>query len=159
MNSNIVFLSLGSNIGEKKKNLNKALFYLEEEKIRIMKKSSFYKTEAIGPKQDFFLNMAVKVATKKPAQLLLQVTQKIEKKMGRQKTFHWGPRLIDIDILTFNNINVDTLSLTLPHPQMLIRRFVLEPLFEIEKNFTLPNNDKTLLYFFNQSMDQPCEKI
>ena len=97
-----IYLSLGSNIGNRKRNLEKALTELEKNDIKKIKISSFYETEPVGPKQRNFYNVVGKFKTNLKPQELLKVLKQIEKKLGRIKTYHWGPRVIDIDILSYH---------------------------------------------------------
>lgn len=134
---NKIFLALGSNIGQTKENMETALEHLQK-KINITKLSSYYKTEPIGyENQDWFLNMVLEGETRLYPEELLDFTQSIESKMKRVKTIVNGPRIIDIDILLYNDISMDTERLTIPHPRMLERAFVLVPLFEIAPDLIL----------------------
>jgi 2-amino-4-hydroxy-6-hydroxymethyldihydropteridine diphosphokinase len=130
-----VFLSLGSNLGDRQANLDNALKALEAAGIRIVQKSSLYETEPQELKtQPWFLNIAVECETKLFPLQLLSATQRIERDLGRERgarAIPKGPRLIDIDILLFGQAIIETPRLTVPHPRMLERRFVLEPLIEI----------------------------
>ena len=130
---NTVFLSLGSNLGDKKKNLTGAI--LELSKLldtKLTKVSSFYLTDPVGYKnQDKFLNCCLRLDTRLSLYDLFKNTQQIENKFGRKRTIRFGPRTLDIDILLFNNINISDTDLTIPHPRMFDRAFVLVPLLEI----------------------------
>ena len=129
--SDIAYLSLGSNIGDRENHLRDAISRLAEPG-RVLAVSSFYETEPVEfADQAWFLNCAVKLETSRtPAQLLAEILD-IEQQLGRQRIQKKGPRTIDIDILLFGDIIVDTRELTIPHPAMAARRFVLEPLAEI----------------------------
>lgn len=127
----LVYLSLGSNVGDRAANLNTAI-----ERLRSLGEvaavSSFYETEPVEfTAQPWFLNCAVKLNTEKMPKQLLNAVLDIEKEMGRKRLKKKGPRTIDIDILLFGNSVIDTKGLTVPHPAMHERRFVLEPLAEI----------------------------
>lgn len=126
-----VYLSLGSNVGDRKAHLEEAIAQLRD-LGRVAAVSSYYDTEPIGlRRQPWFLNCAVKLETElMPRQLLARVLD-IELGMGRKRSQAKGPRLIDIDILLFGSSVVDTKGLTIPHPALHERRFVLEPLAEI----------------------------
>ncbi len=127
-----IYLGLGSNLGDKKGNLKKALELLSQSGIKIEKKSSLYQTKPYGClEQEDFYNIVIKVETSLSPQELLKLCQKIEKKMGRQRTIRWGPRLIDIDILLYEDLSLDEKNLALPHPGLFKRSFVLLPLVEI----------------------------
>jgi 2-amino-4-hydroxy-6-hydroxymethyldihydropteridine diphosphokinase len=135
------FLSLGSNQGDRKKNLEQALEYLDNlSALRIKKISGFYETEPWGGiEQDSFLNLVAEIESMLDPLELLHKCQQIEEKLGRTRLVRWGPRTIDIDILTYNNIIMKTKELILPHPYLEEREFVLAPLREIEPNLLLPS--------------------
>lgn len=141
----IVYFSVGSNIGNKKNNLKVALKLLKKNKIKIIKISSIYKTEPVGCKnQPYFYNICIKAKTNlKPIDLLYKL-KKIEKQMCRKKTIKWGPRIIDIDILFYNNIILINKNLKIPHPEIEKRKFVLIPLYEMEKNLYHPIKNLTI---------------
>lgn len=139
-----IYLSLGSNIGNRKKNLEKALIELGQNNIKEIKISSFYETEPVGPKQRNFYNIAGKFKTNLKPQELLKTVKQIEEKLGRIKTYHWGPRLIDIDILFYGKQIVKTKNLIIPHKEIINRSFVLVPMNEIAPNFVHPANHKTI---------------
>ncbi|PIZ76139.1 2-amino-4-hydroxy-6-hydroxymethyldihydropteridine diphosphokinase [Candidatus Peregrinibacteria bacterium CG_4_10_14_0_2_um_filter_38_24] len=138
MKANKAYLSLGSNLGDREKFLEKAIS--EIKKITdVTKKSKIYETSPVGYKnQGAFLNMVIQVKTNLTPQKLLEEFMKIEKKLGRERRIKNGPRTIDIDILTFGNTIVDEPNLKIPHPRMHERKFVLVPLMElIDKNETI----------------------
>ena len=139
-----VYLSLGSNIGDRAANLQSAI----EELSRFGKVaavSSFYETEPVEfTKQPWFLNCAVSLDTEKTPGQLLRALLEIERTMGRLRTQQKGPRKIDIDILLFGDSSVNTATLTIPHPAMYERRFVLEPLAEIAPDARHPLLNKTV---------------
>lgn len=128
---NKVYLGLGSNIGESKKNIERALSLLSK-KTNIISQSSYYKTEPVGFKdQAWFLNMVIEVETDLSPMELLDFTQGIEKEMKRVKTRINGPRIIDVDILLYNQEEINSERLTIPHPRMRERAFVMIPMHEI----------------------------
>lgn len=131
--TNIVYLSLGTNLGNKILNLNKIIEAFENDpQVEILKKSSVFETSPVGEvKQDNFYNMVIKICTTYSPNELLEIIHLIEKELKRVRKIHWGPRTADIDILTFNNQKISTDCLKIPHPEMLNRLFVLEPLLEI----------------------------
>jgi 2-amino-4-hydroxy-6-hydroxymethyldihydropteridine diphosphokinase len=140
----LVYLSLGSNIGDREAHLREAIRRLESAgKLRAV--SSIYETEPVEfTDQPQFLNCAVALETSStPGQLMLQLLA-IEKAMGRQRIQKKGPRTIDLDILLFGDEVVDTPGLTIPHPAMQHRRFVLEPLAEIAPEAIHPVLKKTV---------------
>jgi 2-amino-4-hydroxy-6-hydroxymethyldihydropteridine diphosphokinase len=129
---NITFLLLGSNLGDRKKNLSTARNAIEISVGDVLKASSIYETGAWGKtNQPDFLNQALKVQTTLSPEDLLAEILKIELTMGRRREVHWGERTIDIDILLYETAIISLPSLTIPHPQLQNRRFALEPLAEI----------------------------
>lgn len=140
----IVYLSLGSNVGDRAANLNSAIEQLQA-LGKIEKVSSFYETEPVEfENQPWFLNCAVKLDTEKMPKQLLAGILDVEQEMGRRRTQKKGPRAIDIDILLFGNSIIDTKGLTIPHPAMHERRFVLEPLAEIVPDVRHPVFKRTI---------------
>lgn len=140
----IVYLSLGSNVGDRAANLNTAI-----ERLRalgeVVAVSSFYETEPVEfEAQPWFLNCAVQFDTEKMPRQLLAGILKLEQQMGRRRTEKKGPRTIDIDILLFGSSVVETRGLTIPHPAMHERRFVLEPLAEIAPDARHPVFKRTV---------------
>ena len=128
----ITFLLLGSNLGDRKKNLSTARNAIEISVGDVLKASSVYETGAWGKtNQPDFLNEALKVQTTLSPEDLLAEILKIELTMGRTREVHWGQRTIDIDILLYETVIISLPSLTIPHPQLQNRRFALEPLAEI----------------------------
>lgn len=126
-----IYLSLGSNIGNRKLNLDRAVGLLKA-RVNLLKQSSYYETEPVGYKnQDWFLNIVLEGETDLRPEDLLDFTQGIENKMKRKKTIRFGPRIIDIDILLYGEAKLQTERLTIPHPRMTQRAFVMVPLYEI----------------------------
>jgi 2-amino-4-hydroxy-6-hydroxymethyldihydropteridine diphosphokinase len=139
-----VYLSLGSNVGDRRTNLETALARLGE-LGEIKAVSSFYETEPVDlAAQPWFLNCAAALETEIMPRRLLGRVQAIEQAMGRRRLQPKGPRTIDIDILLFGNSVVDTGELTIPHPALHERRFVLEPLSEIAGNLRHPVLKRTI---------------
>ena len=135
-----VYLALGSNIGDREKNLHDAIRLLSESGIRIAKISSIYETEPVDYlDQAWFLNAVLEAQTELPAPDLLHKLRAIESAMGSKKPFAKGPRLIDLDILLYGNDAIATPELQVPHPRMLERSFVLAPLAEIAPNLRHPS--------------------
>ena len=133
------FLGLGSNLGDRAAALDEALARLEQRGVHTVRRSSRYLTEPVGgPPQPWFLNMVVEVETSMVAEDLLSTCLTIENGMGRVRTEPWGPRTVDIDILLYDRVVRDAPELTLPHPRLHERRFVLEPLAEIAPTVTHP---------------------
>ena len=132
--SNCAYLSLGSNVGDREANLHEAIQRLAAVG-KILAVSSFYETEPVQvTAQDWFLNCAVVLETGKIPGELLKSVLNLEQAMGRRRVQDKGPRNIDIDILLFDDSVVNSKGLTIPHPAMHQRRFVLEPLAEIAPN-------------------------
>ena len=133
---NEVYLSIGTNIGEREKNLQQAVQALmEQSAVQVTHVSSIYETAAVGyTEQADFLNIAVAIETTLIAQEILEVCQSIENELGRVREMRWGPRIIDLDILLYNQETIETESLIIPHPRMFERAFVLVPLQEIAPN-------------------------
>ena len=139
-----VYLSLGSNIGDREANLRTAIEKLSE-LGEIVAVSSFYETEPVEfTAQPWFLNCAVAIRTHLMPRLFLSRVQAIEQEMGRRRIQPKGPRNIDIDILLFGNSAINTPQLHVPHPAMQERRFVLEPLAEIAPDVRHPILKKTV---------------
>ncbi|MEA5096683.1 MAG: 2-amino-4-hydroxy-6-hydroxymethyldihydropteridine diphosphokinase [Sedimentibacter saalensis] len=132
-----IYLSLGTNLGNKKENLTYAVQLLSE-KIDILKTSSFYETEPVGYKdQPWFMNIVVEGTTHLSPEDLLVFTQSIEQAMKRVKTIVNGPRIIDVDILLYESVKINTETLIIPHPRMTERAFVMYPLFEISPDLII----------------------
>jgi GTP cyclohydrolase-4 len=139
-----VYLALGSNLGDRRGNLAAALQRLREV-VDIETTSSVYETEPVGYlEQPRFLNMACRGRTWLAASELLNYTQEIEIAIGRQPTFRNGPRPIDIDILMYDDLQIEQKNLTIPHPRMSERAFVLAPLAEIAPETVEPTSGKTI---------------
>ena len=140
----LVYLSLGSNVGDREGHLREALALLKANG-RIVSVSSFYETEPVEfTDQAWFLNCAAALkTTESPAELMVSILH-IEQQMGRKLTQSKGPRIIDIDILLFDDAILDSPALTIPHPAMHERRFVLQPLAEIAPDVRHPVLKKTI---------------
>ncbi len=138
-----VYLSLGSNLGNRQENLDRALKLLSE-RMRMGKVSSIYDTEAVGPiSQPRFLNLACEVFTRLSPEGLLALVKGIEQKMGRYSR-SGEPRIIDIDIILYGDQVLNTPNLIIPHPRMHERSFVLVPLAEIAPDVMHPTLKKTM---------------
>jgi 2-amino-4-hydroxy-6-hydroxymethyldihydropteridine diphosphokinase len=139
-----VYLSLGSNLGDRAANLREAIDKLGE-LGRLEAVSSVYETEPVeAPPQPWFLNCAVRLDTEKMPRQLLSSILSLEQSMGRERRRDKAPRLIDIDVLVFGNSTIELPSLTVPHPRMHLRRFVLEPLAEIAPHLRHPVLKRTI---------------
>ena len=142
-NSNSIFLSLGSNIGDKENNLIRALKFISKFSD-ILKISSLYKTEPLLYKeQDDFFNIVIEIDYQESARNLLLEIKEIETQMGRKYNFRYGPRLIDIDIIFFKGEEIDEEGLLIPHYDWKNRLFVVQPLYEL----------------LNESLDKSSYKI
>lgn len=139
------YIALGSNLGDKEANLRQALKLLTEQGITIKRVSKFFVTEPYGViDQPSFLNGACCIETALPPLELLAVLMAVENKMGRVRLRHWGERNIDLDLLLYENVIMDTEKLRLPHPDMQNRDFVLLPLEEIAPELEHPVLHKTI---------------
>ena len=143
--SKTVYLSLGSNIGDRERNLRDAVELLAEPQLQAVRVSSFYETEPLEVRdQPWFLNAVVEAETDLfPKQLLARV-QRIEQVLGRRLLKPKGPRTIDIDILLYGGAVIDADELQVPHPRLAERRFVLEPLAELAPNLHHPVTGRTV---------------
>ena len=143
----MIFLGLGTNLYNKRKNLDNVLsLFQSSEKIEILSKSKIYKTSPMENKnQDYFLNMVINIKTTlKPFELLTYI-KSIEIKMGRKVLKNkYMPRIIDIDILAYKGKIFKNKILTIPHPKAKLRKFVLKPWNDIAPNFILPNENKSI---------------
>jgi 2-amino-4-hydroxy-6-hydroxymethyldihydropteridine diphosphokinase len=152
---NKTYLLLGSNMGNSNKQLSKASHLIEKLIGKLIRQSSIYSTAAWGnTNQPDFLNQVIVVQTKLNALQTMQTILGIEKKMGRLRTVKNAPRIIDIDILFFNKEIIDQKELTVPHPQLQNRRFVLVPLNELSPNFKHPVLKKTIHQLFIHCPDR-----
>jgi 2-amino-4-hydroxy-6-hydroxymethyldihydropteridine diphosphokinase len=142
MSEKQIFLSLGTNLGDRVANLQNAIDALQSQRVQVVRSSSIYETEPQDLKeQPWFLNMAVECRTRLFPLQLLAVIARIERQMGRERkrdSLAKGPRSIDIDILLYGTAVIDSPNLLIPHPRMLDRRFVLEPLCEIDEKLKHP---------------------
>ena len=130
-NLNSIFLSLGTNVGDKNKNLLEGLTFLKEF-VNILSISSVYKTEPLlYEDQEDFLNIVTEIDYQGTAKSLLLIIKDIEKQMGRKKTFRYGPRIIDIDIIFFKGEEINEDDLIIPHYDWHNRLFVIQPLYEL----------------------------
>jgi len=150
----ITFLLLGTNLGDRKKNLATARKAIEVSVGTILKASSIYQTAAWGKTdQPDFLNQALEVQTALPAEDVLAEILKIEHTMGRTRDEQWGERIIDIDILLFEKEFISSTALKIPHPELANRRFALEPLVEIGGDVTHPGLQLTIREMLEQCPD------
>ena len=138
------YIALGSNIGDKKAICNQALGHLRKSG-RITRVSSFYCTEPVGyPDQEDFVNAVVELETDLSPLALLAACHVVEDSLGRSRLVHWGPRTIDLDILLYGDKVINDAELSIPHPLMATRGFVLVPLCEIASQTVHPTLMKTV---------------
>jgi 2-amino-4-hydroxy-6-hydroxymethyldihydropteridine diphosphokinase len=150
-----VYLSLGSNLKDRAKNLHDAIAALPQASIRVLKISSLYETEPVDYlDQPWFLNCVVQAETELNPLSLLRALRNIETRMGSKKLIPKGPRLIDIDILLYGDETLNTPELQIPHPRMLLRRFVLVPLAEIAPTLRHPSWHSTLQVLLAHTADK-----
>jgi 2-amino-4-hydroxy-6-hydroxymethyldihydropteridine diphosphokinase len=141
----VVYIGIGSNLGDRKHNCLKAIELLGENGIVVKKRSSMYETKPWGIEdQPRFINMAVETETDIEPQRLLRILKDIEKQLGRTETQRWGPRIIDLDILLYGSLVLKENGLEIPHPLMHERDFVLKPLSEIAPEVRHPVIGKTV---------------
>ncbi|GGE54179.1 2-amino-4-hydroxy-6-hydroxymethyldihydropteridine diphosphokinase [Pullulanibacillus camelliae] len=145
-------LALGSNIGNREGYLLQAIHSLEDHPdINILNVSSIYETDPYGPvEQEQFLNMVVEIETTLVPEALLEYTQSVEVGLNRERTIHWGPRTIDIDILFYGDIQMDTASLVIPHREIEKRLFVLVPLHELDADIIVPGKQQRVKDLLNE---------
>ena len=158
----IAYIGIGSNIGDKVNQCKKAIFeVLKVDRNKLLAKSSLYKTKPIGyTSQDWFINGVIKIETDLEPLDLLQILKAIEVQLGRTETFRWGPRTIDLDILLFDDKEIETEELQIPHPHLHERQFVLLPMAEIDHHLIHPVLKKTVGELLeNIKEDQEVEKL
>jgi 2-amino-4-hydroxy-6-hydroxymethyldihydropteridine diphosphokinase len=155
MPAQVVYLSLGSNVGNREANLRTAIAALAGAGVRVRRVSSIYETEPVDYlKQAWFLNCVVEAETELQALELLRALREIEARMGSKKLIAKGPRLIDMDILLYGNDTIDTPELQVPHPRMHLRRFVLVPLAEIAPDLKHPQWKGTVEKLLAETSDR-----
>jgi 2-amino-4-hydroxy-6-hydroxymethyldihydropteridine diphosphokinase len=133
------FLALGSNLGDRLEHLGRAVGALNEnEGVRVIRSSRVYETAPVGPPQPDYLNAVIEVRTSLAARDLLDVCLGVEHALGRVRAERWGPRVIDVDVLTYDDERIDEPGLIVPHPRMHERAFVLVPLLELTSEPMLP---------------------
>ena len=140
----LIYIGIGSNLGNRRLNIERAKFALLQNDIRIFKSSSYYESLSWpDPKKPKFLNVIIEIFTNLNPENLMKLCKKIEIKLGRKKTSKNSPRECDIDIIDYNR-KVKTNQIILPHPRMHNRNFVLMPLFEINKDWIHPSSKQNI---------------
>ncbi|SEN83712.1 2-amino-4-hydroxy-6-hydroxymethyldihydropteridinediphosphokinase [Mesobacillus persicus] len=137
---NIAYIGVGSNIGNRLDYISEAVKRLDHHKeIKVVNTSSIYETDPVGyTNQASFLNMVIKIRTTLAPLALLESLLFIEEELGRKREIKWGPRTLDLDILLYNQENIKSEKLMIPHPRMLERAFVIVPLLEVDLQLNLP---------------------
>ncbi|HEY9582490.1 MAG TPA: 2-amino-4-hydroxy-6-hydroxymethyldihydropteridine diphosphokinase [Savagea sp.] len=150
---NRVYLSIGSNIGNRMDYLTRAIEQLQHHPaIQVKRQSSVYETEPVGlVDQANFLNIVVEIETNLEADALLQVCQLVEELLGRERVIRWGPRTVDVDILLFNEEVIRTESLIIPHERMHERLFVLVPLLELSPGLVHSETQRPLKQYVKEA--------
>ena len=144
--THIAYIGIGSNLGDKRDRCERGVTeVLKLDRNRLLARSSLYTTQPLGyADQDWFVNLVIKIETNLDAFALFQSLKEIESRLGRLRNFRWGPRTIDLDILFFDHLDFQTEELTIPHPRVPERQFVLIPLAEIDPKFVHPVLRKTI---------------
>ena len=158
----IAYIGIGSNLGDKVYQCETAISdILRADQNKLLAKSSLFKTKPIGyTSQDWFVNSVIKIETDLKPLDLLRLLKDIESRLGREKTFRWGPRAIDLDILLFDKEEIEIEGLQIPHPRLQERQFVLIPLAEIDRSLIHPVLKKSIGELLeNLKEDQGVEKI
>lgn len=151
----ITYIGIGSNLGNREENCLTAIRLLADSGLIIKKQSSMYDTEPWGvEEQPGFINMAVAAETSLPPEKLLEVLKGIEQELGRRKSYRWGPRIVDLDILLYDDMVITTPLLQIPHPLMHQRDFVLKPMSEIAPDAVHPVIKRTIENLFSEFSNQ-----
>jgi len=150
-----IYLSLGSNLGDRKANLEMALQQLQAEETMVQQQSSIYETEPVERvDQPHFLNLVCRIESRLNPEALLELCHRIENRMGRVRQEPKGPRNIDIDILFYGRLILELPLLKIPHPALRRRRFVLTPLEEIAPEFSDPVTGKSIHQLRSECTDR-----
>ena len=158
----ISYIGIGSNLGDKVAQCEQAITeILKADQNKLLAKSSFFKTKPLGyTSQDWFINGVIKIETELSPLQLLRALKRIESQLGREETFRWGPRAIDLDILFFDGKEIRTEELQIPPPLLQERQFVLVPLAEIDRDLIHPVLKKSIGELLDDMKeDQGVEKL
>lgn len=154
------YIGIGSNLSNREKNCKDAIQLIQKKGIKVVKQSSMYETKPWGVKdQPRFINMAIEIETGKSPEELLKLLKNIEKEIGRTKTIKWGPRVVDLDILFYDDLIFKSHELEIPHPLMHEREFVLKLLCEIapdKKHPVIGKTVKEMMQFFTNTDTNHC---
>ena len=151
---NVIYIQIGSNIGDRISYINNSIQQIKDKLGEILYSSKIYESSPWGHiKQGNFLNSVIKVKSDKDAFKTLKILQEIEENLGRKRIQKWGERCIDLDILFFNNHIINSKNLTIPHPYIQDRNFVLIPLNEIASSFYHPTLKKDIFALLNDCTD------
>lgn len=156
----LIYLSLGSNLGDRAANLERAVEALPENGVRVLRRSSIYETEPVDfLAQPWFLNCVVEAETSLDPRQLLEALQLIERGFGSKKLVPRGPRIIDLDILFYEDAVIHEAGMDIPHPRLAERRFVLVPLVELAPEFGHPVLCKTAAELLAATRDRSAVRI
>ena len=154
MPAKLIYLSLGSNLGDRAANLARAVELLARGGVKALRQSSLYATEPVGfTAQPWFLNFVVEARTELMPRQLLRVVQQVERALGRRRAVEGGPRTIDVDILLYGSSVICAADIEVPHPRMIERRFVLVPLRELAPGLRHPQLGLTISELLASTQD------
>ncbi len=156
-----VFLGIGSNEGDRESNIKMALDLIDQhDRIKVRAVSSLYETKPLGVSvQPDYINCAIRVRTELKPHELLKAVKSVEDALGREPNSHMLPRPIDIDILLFDDMHIDTVDLMIPHSRIKSRRFVIEPLLELDPGIIEPVSSTPLRDFLKEVSSQVMKKV
>jgi 2-amino-4-hydroxy-6-hydroxymethyldihydropteridine diphosphokinase len=158
--SKLTYLSLGSNLGDRDANLERAIAALPSADVRVLRRASIYETEPVDfLAQPWFLNCVLEVETSLAPRSLLEELQAIERKLGSSKPFPRGPRIIDLDVLFYGDAVIHEPGIEIPHPRLAERRFVLVPLAELAPEFRHPALGATIGELLAATRDRSTVRI